>query len=205
MQDQRRHQRIRFGSAPKVRLGYGGKVGEGAIENISLSGLMLRTNLALDISHTVGCEFRIIDSPVIDVPAVVVSRVGDLFGVRFQQGPISQVLIEDAIAAALASGNASILSVHEIAGRKVMRISGGLLGSLRNDFMHALTRVGVDEIDLDGVTSVEQPGLALCLVAVQRHGVSIRAQSPCFADAWRQVQPAGNVMNAESVGGSHGV
>jgi hypothetical protein len=36
--------------------------------------------------------------------------------------------------------------------------------------MHALTRMGVDEIDLEGVTAVEQAGLALCLVAANRHG-----------------------------------
>jgi hypothetical protein len=55
---------------------------------------------------------------------------------------------------------------------------------LRSDFMHALTRMGVDEIDLEGVTAVEQAGLALCVVATKRHGVAIGAQSSCFAEAW---------------------
>lgn len=186
MLDQRRHQRIRFGSPPTVRIGFGGSIGEGAIENLSLSGLMLRTGLALEIGRTAGCEFSLFGSPVIDVPATVVSRVGDMFGARFQTGPINQVLIEDAINAALARGLASILSVHELGGRKVMRITGGLNGTLRNDFMHALTRVGVDEIDVDGVTTVDQAGLALCLVATGRHGVVVGAQSACFAEAWQQ-------------------
>ncbi|TXH02179.1 MAG: PilZ domain-containing protein [Rhodocyclaceae bacterium] len=185
IQEQRRHQRIRFSSPPMVRIGYGGAVSEGTIENLSLSGLMLRTELPLEISRNIGCEFRIFDSPVIDVPANVVSRVGNLFGVRFQPGPISQILIEDAINVALASGKASILSMRELGGKKIMRISGGLSGALRSDFMHALTRVGVDEIDVEGVTSVEQAGLALCLVAVTRHGVPIGAQSSCFAEAWK--------------------
>jgi hypothetical protein len=186
MLDHRRHQRIRFGILPTVKIGYGGAIGEGAIENLSLSGLMVRTDMALEISRNIGCEFRIFQSPVIDVPAAVVSRVGNLFGVRFQTGPINQILIDDAINAALASGNASILSVRELGGRKIMRITGGLGNPLRNDFMHALTRVGVDEIDLDGVTLVDQAGLALCLVANNRHGVKIGAQSPCFAEAWAQ-------------------
>ncbi len=185
MQDQRRHQRIRFGTAPTIRIGYGGVVGSGEIENLSLSGLMVRTEMALEMSRQIGCEFQIFDSPVIDVPATVISRVGNLFGMRFQPGPISQVMIEDAINAALASGKASILSVHEQAGRKIMRIVGGLGGALRNDFMHALTRVGVDEIDLAGVTAVEQAGLALCLVAVNRHAAVLGEQSDCFADAWK--------------------
>jgi UDP-N-acetylmuramyl pentapeptide synthase len=47
----------------------------------------------------------------------------------FPAGPISQILIEDAINAALASGKASILSVHELGGRKTMRITGGLSAS----------------------------------------------------------------------------
>ncbi|MBK7647528.1 MAG: PilZ domain-containing protein [Betaproteobacteria bacterium] len=186
MLDQRRHQRIRFGILPTVRIGYGGAIGEGVIENLSLAGLMVRTDMPLEISRNIGCEFRIFQSPVIDVPAAVVSRVGNLFGVRFQTGPINQILIDDAINAALASGNASILSVRELAGKKILRITGGLGNALRNDFMHALTRVGVDEIDLDGVTLVDQAGLALCLVATNRHGVKIGAQSPCFAEAWQR-------------------
>lgn len=186
MLDQRRHQRIRFGEPPEIEIGYGGVIGKGEIENLSLSGIMLRTGMALEIGRTAGCEFSIFGSPVIDVPAVVVSRVGDLFGARFQVGPINQILIEDALNSALAVGHASILSVHELGGRKVMRITGGLNGSLRNDIMHALTRVGVKELDVEGVTAVDQSGLALCLVATTRHGVEIGAQSECFADAWRQ-------------------
>lgn len=190
MLDQRRHQRIRFGNLPKVRIGFGGAIGEGLIENLSLSGLMVRTEMPLEISHNIGCEFSVFGSPLIDVPAAVVSRVGNMFGVRFQTGPINQILIDDAINAALASGNASILAVRELGGKKIMRITGGLGNSLRNDFMHALTRVGVDEIDLEGVTLVDQAGLALCLVASNRHGVKLGAQSPCFADAWKQAMAA---------------
>lgn len=185
MLEQRRHHRIRFGVPPMVSIGYGGNRGEGRLENLSLSGIMIRTPLALEIGHTAGCEFSLFGSPIIDVPATVVSRVGDLFGARFQTGPINQVLIDDAIHAALSSGHASILAVREIAGRKVMRISGGLNGALRNDFMHALTRLGIDEIDLESVTSVDQSGLALCLVATNRHQVTIGAQSDCFAGAWK--------------------
>lgn len=184
MLDQRRHQRIRFCAPPVVKIGYGGSIGEGVIENISLSGVMVRTNMALEIGHTAGCEFSLFDSPVIDVPAAIVSRVGNLFGARFQTGPINQISIEDAINAALKLGQASIFSVHELAGKKVMRITGGLNGTLRNDFMHALTRVGVNEIDVETVTAVDQSGLALCLVAVQRYGVAIGAQSACFTNAW---------------------
>lgn len=53
-----------------------------------------------------------------------------------------------AIDAALAAGKASILSINDHDGRTVMRIIGGLNGSLRNDFLHGLTRVGVADIDL---------------------------------------------------------
>lgn len=185
MHDRRKHQRIRFAAPPAIRLGYGGAIGQGVVENLSLSGLMVRTPMVLDVSHNVGCEFSIADSPVIDVPAMVVNRVGDLFGLRFQTGPIAQVLIDDAISAVLASGKASILSMHEQGGQKVMRIVGGLNGTLKNDFMHALTRVGVDRIDLSGVTAVEEAGMALCLMATGRYGVAIGEQSACFADAWK--------------------
>lgn len=185
MQDQRRHQRIRFSVPPTVKIGFGGVAGEGLIENLSLSGMMLRSPMRLEIGRLAGCEFSIFGSPLIDVPVTVVSQVGDMYGGRFQTGPINQIVIEDAINAALEKGDASILSVHELDGRKVMRISGGLNGGLRNDFMHALTRVGVSEMDVAGVTALDQAGLALCLVATSRHGVEIRAQSDCFAAAWK--------------------
>ena len=188
--EQRRHQRVRFGNPPSVRIGYGGQLREGQIINLSLAGIMVRTDLELEIGHTAGCEFSLFGSPVIDVPTSIVSRVGDLFGGRFQTGPINQVVIDDAINAALASGQASIFSVNDLSGRKVIRISGGLNGSLRGDFMHALTRVGVEEIDVSGVTTVDPSGLALCLVATTRHAVSLGKQSECFATAWQQVQAA---------------
>lgn len=186
MHEQRRHQRIRFSTPPRLDLGFGGALGVGEIENLSQAGLMVRTSLPLQPGRLAGCEFSLFGSPLIDVPATVVSCIGDLVSMRFQIGPISQVVIEDAISAALAGGQASTLVVHERGGRKVMRLSGGLNGALRNDFMHALTRVGVDEIDVAAVTAVDQGGIALCLVANSRHGVAIGARSACFAEAWAQ-------------------
>lgn len=194
--EQRRHQRIRFGNPPPIKIGYGGAIGEGAIVNLSLSGLMVRTGLELEIGHVAGCEFSLFGSPVIDVPISVVSRVGDLFGARFQTGPINQVVIDDAINAALASGQASILSINDLSGRKVMRISGGLNGELQSDFMHALTRVGVDEIDLAGVTTVDQAGLALCSVATAQYGVALGAQSEAFAGVWQVAQAVAGGMSS---------
>jgi hypothetical protein len=197
MQEQRRHQRIRFGHPPTVKIGYGGAISQGGIENISMSGLMLRTDMALTIGHVAGCEFSLFGSPLIDVPATIVSQVGDLFGARFQTGPINQVMIDDAITHALACGQASILSMHELGGRKVMRLSGGLNGAMRNDFMHALTRVGVDEIDAEGITAVDPAGLALCMVALHRHGVTIGARSACFSEAWESaLLVAGSGVNS---------
>jgi len=187
MQERRRHQRVRFAHPPSILIGFGGASAEGVIENISSSGLMLRTTLALEIGRQAGCEFSLFGSPIIDVVVSVVSRIGDIYGVRFQSGPINQVTIDDAVATALACGDASVLGVHEIDGRKVLRISGGLNGGLRNDFMHALTRVGVDEIDVEEVTAVDQAGLALCVVATGRHQVNMGKQSACFSGAWKQV------------------
>lgn len=186
MIDQRRHQRIRFAHPPAIHIGFNGAIDTGTVENISLSGLMVRTRLPLEIGRHFGCEFSLFDSPVIDVAAIVVSRVGDVFGARFESGPIGQIVLDDAIDIALEGGHASILSNHEIGGRRVMRIAGGLNASLRNDFMHSLTRVGVDEIDLSGVTAVDQAGIALCLTAVSRHGATVGAQSECFARQWEE-------------------
>lgn len=198
MHEQRRHQRIRFGVAPAVRIGFGGAICDGTIENLSPQGLMARCDLPLEIGRSIGCEFRIFGSQLVDLPATVVSRIGDMFGVRFLGGPLSQVLVDDAIKGALASGKGAVLSVHDTGGKKVMRIVGGLCGSLRSDFMHALTRVGIDEIDLSAVSTVEPAGIALCLVATSRYGVTLGAMSPCVVDAWKQALAApGTLPNAE--------
>lgn len=198
MHEQRRHQRIRFGAAPAVKIGFGGAICDGTIENLSLQGLMVRCDLPLEIGRNIGCEFRVFGSQLVDLPATVVSRVGDMFGVRFLNGPLSNVLVDDAINGALASGKGAVLSVHDIGGRKTMRIVGGLCGSLRSDFMHALTRVGIDEIDLADVSTVEQAGIALCLVATSRYGATLGAMSPCVAEAWKQALAApGTLPNSE--------
>lgn len=193
MQERRRHQRVRFGTSPVILIGFEGASGSGLIENISSSGLMLRSALSLQIGRQAGCEFSLCGSPLIDLPVTVVSRVGDLFGVRFQCGPVNQVAIDEAVVSALARGEASVLGVHEIEGRKVLRVMGGLNGGLRNDFMHAVTRVGVDEIDVSAVTAVDPAGLALCVVATGRHSVKLGGQSACFVAAWS------NVMNQPPV------
>jgi hypothetical protein len=190
IQDQRRHQRIRFSQPPIVTLGFDGRRETGYIENLSLSGLVIRTTMPLEIGRLAGCEFSLFGSPLIDVPLSVVSLVGDLYGGRFQSGPVNQIIIGDAINAALRQGNASVLSIHALAGGKVMRIAGGLNGALGNDFMHALTRVGVTQIDLSGVTSIDQPGLMLCLVATRRHGVELVQPSETFATAWKAARAA---------------
>ncbi|HMV19634.1 MAG: PilZ domain-containing protein [Betaproteobacteria bacterium] len=190
MLDQRRHQRIRFFEPPPIAIGFGGRLATGVLENLSLAGFMVRTDLALAVGRHFGCEFSLFGSPVVDVSAITISRIGDLFGARFEYGPISERVLEDAIEAALAQGKASILTTHEIGGRRVMRISGGLNGGLRNDFMHALTRVGVDEIDTAAVTAVDQAGIALCLTALSRHGVTLGQQSECFARSWSEATRA---------------
>lgn len=190
MNEQRRHQRIRFNQPPRIRVGQNGRSGIGQLQNLSLGGLLLGTTVPLKVGDVFGCEFSIFGSPLIDMPAVVVSRVGDLYGARFEAGPISELLIQDAIRAAMSSGNASILSIHDLQGHKVMRIAGGFNQGLRNDFMHGLTRVGVDEIDLSGVTRIDRDGLALCAIALEKFEVQAWQFSPCVDAVWGDICPA---------------
>lgn len=189
MNEQRRHRRIRFAHPPTVLIGQRGRMGEGELHNLSLGGLMIRTSLPLATGETFGCEFSVFGSPRIDMPAQVANRIGDLYGARFQAGPLSEVLIKEAIDNALADGEASILSIHDVNGGKQMRIAGGLNNSLASDFMHGLSRVGVREIDLSEVTAVDTAGMALCLIAVERYQVSFSSMSPCVRSAWLQARP----------------
>lgn len=179
MREQRRHQRIRFNVLPRVRIGQYGCAGSGELANLSLGGLMVRTELPLKVGEPCGCEFTVFDSPLIDLSATVVSKIGHQFGARFQAGPISEWLILTAINNALASGMASILSINDLQGSKVMRIAGGMNGSLHNDFMHSLTKTGVDKLDLSAVTEIDSAGLDLCRIAVEQHRVDIIEPSAC--------------------------
>lgn len=178
MKEQRRHQRIRFNTCPMVRIGQTGCAGTGELENLSLGGLMLRTDLPLRVGELFGCEFKVFDSPLIDMSATVVNKIGDRFGARFQAGPISEWLIQEAMDNALAEGKASILRINEVQGRQVMRVAGGLNAGMRNDFMYNLTRMGVAEIDLSGVTDIDEAGLELCQLAVENY--KIRILPPSF-------------------------
>lgn len=179
MREQRRHQRIRFNRLPSVRIGQYGLAGAGELANLSLGGLMLRTELPLKVGEVCGCEFSLFDSPLIDISLTVMSKIGDQYGARFQAGPINEWLIQTAIDNVLSMGQASVLSINELQGIKVMRIAGGLNGGLRSDFMHSLTKMGVDQLDLSAVTDIDPAGVDLCRLAVAEHGVDIVFPSAC--------------------------
>lgn len=185
MEEQRRHQRIRFANPPPVRIGYGGTIAEGRLENLSLSGFMVRTSVPLEVGKNFGCEFSVLGSSRIDAVAVTVSRLGSLCGARFLAGPINSLLIKDAIEEAIESGQASCVSTHILQGRKIMVVAGGLNATLENDFNYALTKAGIDELDLSAVTRIDEAGLALCKNAMRNHGITIGARSECFMRAWK--------------------
>lgn len=195
MHEQRHHQRIRFTSPLAMRVGHAGRQCDARLENLSLGGLMFRTDLALAVGETVGCEFRVFDSAIIDLSAMVASKVGEgLYGVRFEAGPMSQHLIQDAIDDAVARGFVSIVTVHEQDGGRLLRVAGGLTAATRTDFMHALQRVGIGELDLSEVTYIDKEGLSMCAYAVARYGARAERRSPCVARAWQSIAPAGATL-----------
>lgn len=184
--EQRRHPRVRFDTLLPMKIGHLGEQANAGLENLSLGGLMFRCNLMLSVGETVGCEFRVYNSSVIDVTAAITSRVGNgLYGARFQAGPMSQHLVEEAISDAIARGKASILTIHDLEGGKVMRIVGALTSATKNDFMHALTRVGLYALDLSEVTRIDAEGVSLCDLAVAQYGVRVDKRSECVRLAWQ--------------------
>ena len=184
MQEKRRHQRIRFGLPLSVQIGYDGCLDIGTLENLSLSGFMVRTSVPLVVGKKFGCEFSISGHSRIDAVAVTISSLGNLFGARFQEGPINDLLVRDAIEEAIANGSASSVSTHVVQGKRVLSVSGGLNATLENDFVYGLTKAGVEELDLSEVTCVDAAGIELCKKAMRNHGVSLGTQSPCFILAW---------------------
>ena len=179
MIEKRRHPRIRFATQPRVHLGQFGLSGFGELENLSMGGLMLRTELPLRINEVCGCDFTVLSSPVLDLSVTIVSKVGaDLYGARFQPGPLSERVLGDVIAHSLSSGYGSVLSINDLQGRKVMRVMGGLNLGLRGDFMHHLARSGVVELDLAEVTGIDHDGFNLCRIAIDQFKVRVIHPSP---------------------------
>jgi hypothetical protein len=182
--EQRRYPRIRFDTLLPIRVGHQGQLVSGGLENLSLGGLMFRADIDLMVGETIGVEFRVFDSPVIDMPVSIASRVGKgLYGARFNAGPISNLLIESAIEGAIRKGKASIITIHDREDGKQMRIVGGLTVTAKNEFMHGLSRAGIAELDLSEVTRIDAEGVALCSLAVSRYGVRIGQRSLCVEEA----------------------
>lgn len=184
MLEKRRHVRIRFAKPLPAQVGLKGQNLRAELHNLSLGGALLRTDLPLASGDRFGLEF-FLQGMGIDTAPTVVSRIGELVGVRFDLGPATEIQLEGAISDSLANGIASVLSIHTLDGRKVMRIAGALNLSLRSDFFHALDKMGVAEIDLSEVSSVDAEGLALCQTAVRERGVVIERFSSAVARHWR--------------------
>lgn len=184
MHEQRRHVRIRFAKPLPAYVGYQGQNQRAELHNVSLGGGMLRTDLPLVQGGRFGLEFALQGMGIDTVPTVISRGLEGLVGVRFDLGPATEIQLEGAIQDSLRNGIASVLSMHNLGGRKVMRIAGALNQSLRNDFFHALDKVGVAEIDLSEVSVVDTDGLALCAVAAERQGVVIERLSPAVAKVW---------------------
>lgn len=182
MNERRRHRRIRFSKSPRVRVGQAGYTGYCALESLSLGGLMVHSERPLRVGAALGCEFELFASPTVDLSVQVVSRIGERYSARFSPGPVSECLIRNAIDRGLALGDASVLSISDVQGCRVMRVAGGLAGLLRDDFMHALTHQGVDRIDLSEVTRIDGEGVDLCRVAIEQYRVGFVRPSPCVRE-----------------------
>ncbi len=183
MQEKRRHQRVKCAGMSPFCIGVFGTEGKAELENISSSGLMMRSDLQLAIGRTVGVALALPNFPSLYASLTVVSRLGGLVGARFRAGPLNQVLIDALIVEMLSRGVASAANVHEIGGRKILRVAGGLNESLTEDLIYFFERVGVDELDASEVTMVNVAGLTPCLERLREGKLVLRAGSPCFNQA----------------------
>ena len=120
MIERRKHQRVAFASPPNAHFGQFGIKGKGYLQNISLGGLLLKTDSELKVGEPLGCEFILANEHLIDIPAIVANKIQSHYGIRFQAGLVSQWLIQEAIDTMLTSGRGSILSIKDLGGRRVM-------------------------------------------------------------------------------------
>lgn len=151
------------------------------LENLSANGLMCRAGADFPVNQRLALSFCFEWSPPIELWAQVVSRVGALYGVRFDAAPLSEPLIQAMIGVALKRGDAASATVHDVGGRRVLRLMGGLWDSLAPDIAHFLARGGVDALDAQAVTAVETAGMAPCLEALASGQLELIAESTVFA------------------------
>lgn len=186
MGEQRRHQRARFTAPPAIALAQTGVSGNGSLINLSLSGMLIQTALPLTLGEVMGCRLSLTGHAHLDFSATVITRIGDLFGIRFKPGAITRALLSDGLNHALACGDASKFSLREVQGQMTIEITGGLRKNLENDFEHALRHYRIHVIDLQQVTYADRAGLNLCNMSVERYGTKIllptKAKIPGLSD-----------------------
>lgn len=182
MLERRRHQRVRCAQSLALRIGHAGAQGVGVLENLSASGLMMRSALPLRVGQDFGLSFAFNWSPLVETGATAVSRVGDLVGVRFNAGPLTVGHLSECIAEALRRGEASTAAVHESNGRKVLKVAGGLSESLLGDLRHFVERVGVDDLDAGEVTYVSPAAMAVFVEPLRQGRLQLLRASLAFSD-----------------------
>ena len=186
MQERRRHQRVRCTHLPPFSIWAACGLGQGSLENLSISGVMLRTDLALRVGQPVGLAVGGLRGHAFETVASVVSRVGDLIGLRFRNAPLAMPHIEAIISDLLQRGEASAATLHDLGGQKTLRVCGGFTPAIDAELRHFVERVANGQLDVGEVTAVDPTTLAHCLPALLTGQIKLAAASPVFLKAYQE-------------------
>lgn len=181
LREQRLHSRARFLSPVPVGIDLGGgKTIQGEIVDISRTGAQLRMKAVLPGRRLAG-EFTLAGETVRFSGEVSnVRPVANCVGVRFDGGTDDAArLLAGAVNRAIAPGEdggrplATMIRVLTWGDSPKVKVYGALTGHGWRDLLGAVSLFKARVIDLSDAGSIDVGGIALCLMAWERHGVKI--------------------------------
>lgn len=185
LREQRLHPRARFLNPGRVELEAGRGYAEGEIVDLSRTGAQVRLQTPLAPGRRVTGEFSLGSGVAVPFAGIVVNLRDPRgnapgVGIRFD-GPAAgewNAVIDDVIRKAIARGEdgralASMVQVITWGNSPKVKVYGALSGHGWRDLLGAVARFGAASLDLSDVTSIDPAGIALCMMASERHGAQV--------------------------------
>lgn len=177
--EQRLHPRARFLTPVPVDLQVAGARIEGEMIDISRAGAQVRAD-ALRPGQRLTGEFRLAGEAVAFAGVVVNVREAPRgVGIRFDVPSVEMAAaFAGAVERSIARGEnglslASMVRVLTWCDVPKVKVYGALTARGRRDLMGAVARCSAGAIDLSEASCIDVGGIALCLIAQERHGTRV--------------------------------
>lgn len=178
LREQRLHPRARFLNPVPVDLDVAGARIEGEMVDISRTGAQLRADTLRPGQRLTG-EFQLAGEAVRFSGVVAnVREVPRGVGIRFDGAGDEMAVLAGVVERSIARGEdgrtlASMVRVLTWGDAPKVKVYGALTGHGWRNLMGAVGRFGARAIDLSEANWMDVGGIALCLLAQERHGIQV--------------------------------